>query len=143
MIIEVARWLRVLGVVGILFAVLLGTGCQRSPPAKRAFYYWRTTFSLSEGERKTLSEHRVDRIYLRLFDVALGRASGHVQPVGRLAFAEPIPTGIEVVPVVYVANSVFEHGAIAAELAHQCARARLRPSRSSCALNASTRRCRG
>jgi hypothetical protein len=40
-----------------------------SPPARRAFYYWRTTFSLSDVERRAIADLGVTRLYVRAFDV--------------------------------------------------------------------------
>lgn len=84
--------------------------CHRAEaPAKRAFYYWRTTFALSKAERSTLESQRVGRLYVRLFDVAWDRASNAPIPVGRMVFQDALPAGLEIVPVVYLASSVFEH----------------------------------
>ena len=35
----------------------------------RAFYYWRTTFSLSDVERRAIHELGITRLYVRAFDV--------------------------------------------------------------------------
>lgn len=34
-----------------------------------SIYYWRTTFSLSDGEKESLTTHDVNKIYMRFFDV--------------------------------------------------------------------------
>src|SRR4051812_36783206 len=71
------------------------------PPARRAFYFWRTTFRLSPQERLALSELHVARLYTRMFDV--GWASDGPQLLGKIAAADAsgVPAGIEVVPVVF------------------------------------------
>ncbi|MDR2146465.1 MAG: hypothetical protein LBE91_08415 [Tannerella sp.] len=36
---------------------------------QNAVYYWKTTFRLSDGDRKFIEDHRIKRLYLRYFDV--------------------------------------------------------------------------
>ena len=43
-----------------------------SAPA-RAVYYWKTVYALTDFDIRFLNEHRISKIYLRFFDVALER----------------------------------------------------------------------
>jgi hypothetical protein len=101
--------------LGLVICALVLAGCQRRAPATRAFYYWRTTFTLSPVERAALDRHRVQRLYLRLFDVVWDKTAA--TPVGRIEFNQPVPANLDVVPVVYLANSVFEKEPKAEDLA--------------------------
>ena len=92
-------------------------GRRASPPARRAFYYWRTTFALTDVERRALADLRVDRIYLRAFDVVW---DGAPKLAGQLVVQTPLPEGIEIVPVVFIRAEALEHGRIA-EIAQQLA----------------------
>ncbi len=99
------RWL------GAVLCMLACASCSQSradaPPPHRAFYYWRTTFTLSEAERSALAELHVDRLYVRMFDVAWAdRAAAEAGP---LSVASPPPAEIEIVPVVFVRDEVFHH----------------------------------
>jgi hypothetical protein len=101
----------------LLLVAALAQGEPRS--AHRAFYFWRTTFDLSATERATLAQQRVERLYLRFFDVGLKPGTARAVPLGRVAFAHDVPAGLQVVPVVYLANAVFEAGTEPVALADQ------------------------
>ncbi|MBP7865654.1 MAG: hypothetical protein KA419_06860 [Acidobacteria bacterium] len=103
----------------LLAAALLpaAAGCAPAPAARRAFFYWRTVFVLSEGERAVLQDRGVSRLYLRFFDVTWDAASGRALPAGRLVWRDAPPPGIEIVPVVFLRNEVFGHAPDPAELA--------------------------
>ena len=36
---------------------------------ENSVYYWKTTFSLNDNERKFLSDNNIKRLYIRYFDV--------------------------------------------------------------------------
>lgn len=80
-------------------------GCKRvgggdAPRPAPSVYYWRTVFRLSSAERDFLRTYRVERIYLRYFDVLV--RDGRPMPVSTLAFEQPVPAETEIVPVVFI-----------------------------------------
>lgn len=94
-----------------LFLALTLHACTwpSTPKPVRAFYYWRTTLSVSQAERAALSELRVQKLYLRLFDVVLNDENAPIT-AGRLQTTDPslaaqLP---DLVPVVFLRNQVFE-----------------------------------
>jgi hypothetical protein len=103
------RFFVVAAVPLLLCGLVAGAACSRPVRARRAFHFWRTTFSLTAGEKEVLRQHHVERLYLRLFDVAWDHATSRSLPVGRCAFRDTVPKGLEVVPVVFLSNAVFEH----------------------------------
>ncbi|MGM9713455.1 MAG: hypothetical protein ACI3Y5_04980 [Prevotella sp.] len=72
-------------------------------------YYWRTVFSLSDSEREFLKRENIGRLYLRMFDVT--DDTPMPVPNATLAFAQPVPRGIEVVPTVFVTVEALRHAA--------------------------------
>ncbi len=100
--------------VRLVLALLLalasctGTPVAEGPPVGRAFYYWRTTFALSAAERTALAAARVTTLYVRAFDLGWSAIEGRAEPLGPLTASEPAPPGVEVVPVVYIKNDVFQ-----------------------------------
>ncbi len=100
--------------IGLVIAVVIALGaCGRDaaptkPPARRAFYYWRTTFALAPAERAALAALQVDTLYLRTFDV--GWADGAPAILGPLTIADDAgaPAGVAVVPTVYLTNELFK-----------------------------------
>lgn len=89
-----------------IVAVVFLAGCRQAP--ERSFYYWKTTFTLSDIERKSLQNHRVSKLYLRFFDVDWDAARCQIVPLGRLYFRDTVPEGIQVVPTVYVVNKSLQ-----------------------------------
>lgn len=74
-------------------------------PSGNAMYYWRTKFSLSAAERRFLSDHDVETIYVKFFDVV---ADGDkMRPEATLLFADSFPRGVEIVPVVFIDSRAF------------------------------------
>jgi hypothetical protein len=94
--------------VRILLAFILALGCSHtadSPPPHRAFYYWRTTFSLSDPEKSALAELHVDRLYVRMFDVEWNDGPAFA---GEITGAH-VPSGLDIVPVVFIRADVLKH----------------------------------
>jgi len=75
-----------------------------------AVYYWKTTFKLSDEERQFLSEHQIQRIYLRYFDVCRDPDFWEAIPVpeATLIFLDTIPKDLEIVPTVFIDNNLFK-----------------------------------
>lgn len=71
-----------------------------------SIYHWRTTFALDSAERAFIEHHNIDRIYLRMFDVALEQnyetTSPEIVPIATTRFVDAIPANCEVVPVAYI-----------------------------------------
>jgi len=115
--------MRVPGVAALVAAAILGVAlagaCSSSarsadgPPARRAFYYWRTTFRLAPAEQQALAELGIARLYVRAFDVAWSAEDAAPSILGKLAVADGarVPAGIEVVPVVFLREEVLRRGA--------------------------------
>ncbi len=85
-------------------SVFFSCNSGRKPPIV-SFYYWRTTFELSELERLALQENVVKKVYVRYFDVDLDEA-GNPRPESPVRFKHQ-PPNLEVVPVVFIKNAVM------------------------------------
>jgi hypothetical protein len=81
------------------------------PRAQRAFYYWRTVVRFSPTESEALLRLKVDRLYLRMFDVEWNRTTAAAEQVGKvtLAAGQVLPSGVEIVPVVFLREEVFRN----------------------------------
>ena len=93
---------RLFWTVALVFLV----GCNRTP--ERSFYYWKTTFTLSEQERSCLRSQHIKKLYIRFFDVDWDQTNGHTIPLGRIYFRDSVPEGIAIVPTVYIVNKTFQ-----------------------------------
>ena len=98
-------------VPGILLAAMCLVGGCPAPHVvpTRAFYYWRTTYHPSGSELRLMADHEVRRLYLRVFDVTWDGSKNAAVPVARCSFDQPVPAGVDLIPVVYLKNDVFLH----------------------------------
>lgn len=69
-------------------------------------YYWKTSFDLDSTELSFLQKHDIDRIYLRMFDVAVEQdvQTGKIDvvPIATTKFVSRLPDSVEIVPVTYI-----------------------------------------
>ncbi len=102
--------------IGIAAAVAMLSACggRNSFPTAQlhkplnSVYYWRTTFKLSDNEQAFLKANNIGRIYLRMFDV-VDNEMGDVLPNATISFVSPLPEGVEIVPTVFIENSVVSY----------------------------------
>ena len=98
-------------ILALLLAIT--TNCKHADKAveapKPAVYYWRTTLTLDSVERQFLQDHNVGKMYVRYFDVTLDE-NKQLQPNATITFQDSIPSGIEVIPTVFIVNNCLEHG---------------------------------
>ena len=98
-------------ILALLLAIT--TSCKHADKAveapKPAVYYWRTTLTLDSVERQFLQDHNVGKMYVRYFDVTLDE-NKQLQPNATITFQDSIPSGIEVIPTVFIVNNCLEHG---------------------------------
>jgi hypothetical protein len=87
--------------------VLLFAGCKSENTPKdldRAVYFWKTNFELSQKEKAFLEENKIEKIYLRFFDVDV--LHNEAIPKGIVSIKSKVNQ--EIVPTVFITNRVFE-----------------------------------
>lgn len=97
----------------ILFFLLMLLSCTYNPSFHNdgnGIYYWRTTLSLNDAERKFLKKHNVTRMYIKFFDVGedFGASDARIIPKATIQFKDSLPTEIEIVPTIYITTSAME-----------------------------------
>lgn len=96
-------WIRIC----FLFIILFLGGCKSENTPKdlgRAVYFWKTTFELSQNEKSFLLENKIEKIYLRFFDVDM--LQNEAIPKGIVSLKSKVNQ--EIVPTVFITNRVFE-----------------------------------
>lgn len=88
----------------MLLVTLLVACSAKTEKISTAFYFWRTTFSLTQTEQQYLKDLEVKKLYIRYFDVA--SQNNEAIPVAPVVFNQK-PSGYNIVPVVYIKNEVF------------------------------------
>lgn len=91
-----------------LCLVLICIQCQKGSNKKdieRAFYYWKTTFSLNQEEHAILDSLKINKLYIRYFDVDWNDNTQMPFPKAPISFKE-IPN-CKVVPVIFITNKTM------------------------------------
>jgi len=93
----------------LLVTAIITASCGKDGqqnPSHRGIYHWKTTYDPTDWEKQWLKEHKVDRLYVRLFDVDAGHKVGEpdwkMVPIATTQFRQELPADMEVVPVVYL-----------------------------------------
>ena len=99
--------------VKISLALIVATflvGCSRVENTvvepQNSIYHWKTTFDINDSETEFLKKHNIERIYVKMYDVAtehnflLGKSD--IVPIATTKFVSAIPGNVEIVPVVYI-----------------------------------------
>ncbi len=94
-----------------LFLMLTGfffLSCKNKPGGNISFYYWKTNFSLSATETKTLGDNTVKKLYVRYFDVDKELGQSEAKPISPIALNDSIKN-YNTIPVIYIKKRVFEN----------------------------------
>jgi hypothetical protein len=72
-----------------------------------AFYYWKSSFRLSDIERNTLQKNQINKLYIKFFDITWDSYKSHPQFVAAIRFAEKAQNSCDIIPVVFITNQTF------------------------------------
>jgi hypothetical protein len=107
--------------IGVTVIVIQSIRSKDLEGSLNAIYFWKTTFELNEWEKKFLSEHNIQKLYLRMFDVDVEDDIRNdrriVVPIATTKFKEIPPIGIEVVPTVFITLDALKQMGSMEELA--------------------------
>lgn len=90
---------------------LILPGCRKNPEraANNAFYYWRSTLELTEADITRMQELRIRALYVKFFDVDWDGERNMAIPLGVTQFNTAIPSGIELIPTIFITNSSLKN----------------------------------
>jgi hypothetical protein len=91
----------------VFTALFFLVGCKKPNEVTKSFYYWKTSYNLSDPEEKLLCDLSIKKIYLHYFDVNYITEKKASFPVGKITFDKHVSSESEIVPVVYIVNDVF------------------------------------
>lgn len=87
----------------ILF-MLIASCSDREAGAGRSFYYWKTTYAITEKQQQLLEELNVTTLYLRLFDIDKDPVRKRIFPLARIRYKTRPSAILTYIPVVYITN---------------------------------------
>lgn len=89
-----------------LCAALL-TSCHHPDIPANSMYYWNRELTLSQPERKFLTDQHVGTVYIHLFDLEPG-ANGKVAMTNTMTFVDQLPRGLNIVPLVFIKPELLD-----------------------------------
>ncbi|MBD0723840.1 hypothetical protein B6A10_01455 [Flavobacterium sp. L1I52] len=89
-----------------LLLIFLFFSCDKKENSLISFYYWKTNYELSATEQEAIRDNNIQKIYIRYFDIDLNPKTKTPYPRSPIHFIQK-PTVKNVVPVVYIKNSVM------------------------------------
>lgn len=93
----------------VVLALVSVLSCRHaSIKADRAFYYWRSNFSLSGKDVSYMEDVGIRKIYLHFFDVSWNTGYNKVLPVDEIRFDTVAENKFQFIPVVYITNKALE-----------------------------------
>ena len=88
----------------IISILLLGSCKIHNNVVERGFYFWKTTYSLSQSEAIRLHKLNITKIYLRLFDVDWDKVTNSAIPAGEIKFDQKPDSIFAIIPVAFITN---------------------------------------
>jgi len=76
-------------------------------PVHPTFYFWRTDYQNKKAETNRLHQFKSKSLYVRIMDVDFNPDLQQAVPVSPIKFSDPLPKNIDIIPVVYLVNNVF------------------------------------
>lgn len=92
----------------VAFSLLNITSCKKEVGSFDSvnFYYWRTVYSFNNYEKHYIEQSKIDRIFVRFFDVEWNSQLNQGVPTAKITFSDSLFLD-KIVPVVYIKNNVF------------------------------------
>jgi len=90
----------------VIFAFFL-FGCKQKPVIHPTFYYWKTDYHNKPTEAAYLDQFKSKSLYVRIMDVDFNPDVQQPAPVSPVKFSDPIPGKLNIIPVVFIVNNVF------------------------------------
>lgn len=94
----------------LILSLLMAIGCAVPPEQEvhAAFYHWKTNFQPENSTLQTLQGLKVQRLYVKYFDVDWSEARGQPVPMAKVRWDSVPRPGLEIVPTVYITNRTWE-----------------------------------
>ena len=91
----------------LVIAVFFFFGCKQKSIVHPTFYYWRTDYQNKPAETRYLNQFESKSLYVRIMDVDFNPDVQQAVPVSPIRFSDPLPKQINIIPVVFIVNQVF------------------------------------
>ncbi|MCZ4242773.1 hypothetical protein [Pedobacter punctiformis] len=93
----------------LIISVLFIIGCKPKPVVHPTFYYWKTDYQNKKTETNYLDLFKSKSLYVRIMDVDFDPDAQQPVPVSPIKFSDPLPAQVNIIPVVYIVNQMFNN----------------------------------
>ncbi|MFC3560874.1 hypothetical protein [Pedobacter jamesrossensis] len=93
----------------LVIIALLFTACKPKFAVHPTFYFWRTQYKNQKQETEYLNKFKSKSLYVRIMDVDLNPDTQEPVPVSPISFTDSLPKQIDIIPVVYLVNNIFNN----------------------------------
>lgn len=90
----------------VIFAFFL-LGCKQKSVIHPTFYYWKTDYDNKPAETAYLNQFKSKSLYVRIMDVDFNPDVQQPAPVSPIKFSDSLPSQVNIIPVVFIVNNVF------------------------------------
>jgi len=91
--------------IGLFLLYFLTYSCQsKKIEIQPAFYHWQTDLSLSNLEKKYLSDLNAQKIYPKFFDVDWDFNRREAIALATMSLSADLPTALKIIPTVFITN---------------------------------------
>lgn len=91
----------------LVISVFLFFGCRQKSIVYPTFYFWKTDYHNNKAETDYLDQFKSKALYVRIMDVDFDPDRQQSVPVSPIKFSDPLPTQVEIIPVVFLVNRIF------------------------------------
>lgn len=98
--------MKFLGKIISVFLLIILFGCHSKPNKSPIdFYYWRSNYTINEIEKKEVDSLKVQKIYVRFFDV--DKTADQIKPIGIIRNFDASKLNVNYIPTVFITNRTF------------------------------------
>ena len=88
-----------------IFCLFIVGACRKDKAVVMpAFYHWKTALQLDEATQKYLEALKVQKLYVKFFDVDKKDAAANHESLATLSVSGEIPEPLEIIPCVFITN---------------------------------------
>ncbi|RPE12607.1 hypothetical protein EGT74_03395 [Chitinophaga lutea] len=96
-------------IIVVAFLLAFAGACSEPRAVTPAFYFWKQRLQLNATEKEALAATGARKLYVKMFDVSWNAQQRVASPVAVADLREPLADSLELVPVVFLVNEVWQH----------------------------------
>ncbi|WP_443944803.1 hypothetical protein ACJVDH_18075 [Pedobacter sp. AW1-32] len=90
-----------------ILSLLFLFGCKQKSVVHPTFYFWKTAYQNHPSETAYLNIFKSKSLYVRIMDIDYDPDFNQAVPVSPIKFIDALPAHIDIIPVVFIVNNVF------------------------------------